>query len=73
MLLQNQLRMLRRKKGLTQAELAQAVGVTRQSIIAIEKGKYKPTIELALKLAQTLEHPVETIFWLREPEGGVTK
>jgi len=70
MLLQNQLRSLRREKGWTQAQLAQTVGVSRQSIIAIEKGKYKPTIELALKLARALECPVETIFWLQESKGG---
>lgn len=70
MLLQNQLRTLRRKKGWTQEQLARKVGVSRQSIIAIEKGKYKPTVELALKLAKALECPVEEIFWLQESKGG---
>ncbi len=70
MLLQNQLKKLRREKGWTQAQLARQVGVTRQSIIAIEKGKYKPTVELALKLARALNRPVEEIFWLQEPKGG---
>lgn len=70
MLLRNQLKMRRREAGLTQAHLAQAVGVTRQSIIAIEKGKYKPSIELALKLAQVLSCPVEELFWLQETQGG---
>ncbi len=70
MLLQNRVRELRRQQGLTQAQLAQTVGVSRQSIIAIEKGKYKPTIELALKLARILNRPVEEIFWLQESQGG---
>ena len=70
MLLQNRVRELRRQQGLTQAQLAQTVGVSRQSIIAIEKGKYKPTIELALKLARALNRPVEEIFWLQESQGG---
>jgi putative transcriptional regulator len=46
------------------------VGVSRQSIIAIEKSKYKPTIELALKLARALSCPVEELFWLQESQGG---
>ena len=70
MLLQNRLRELRRQQGLTQAQLAQAVGISRQSIIAIEKSKYKPTIELALKLARALSCPVEELFWLQESQGG---
>ena len=68
--LQIKLKERRRQKALTQAQLAQAVGVTRQSIIAIEKGKYKPSIELALKLARALECTVEDLFWLQESQGG---
>ena len=70
MLLQNNLKQRRRARGLSQEQLARAVGVTRQSIIAIEKSKYKPTIELALKLARALECSVEALFWLQEPQGG---
>lgn len=69
MLLHNRLKELRLQKGYTQDILAQAVGVSRQSIIAVEKGKYKPTIELALKLALTLDNPVEKIFWLQDNHG----
>ncbi|MCK5650089.1 MAG: helix-turn-helix transcriptional regulator [Gemmatimonadetes bacterium] len=50
--------------GMTQAELAQRVGVTRQTIHSIEKGKYKPTIELALRLARELGVAVEELFEL---------
>jgi putative transcriptional regulator len=46
----------------TQEELARAVGVTRQTIIAIEKGNYTPSVLLALKIAQYFKQPVESIF-----------
>ena len=54
--------------GMTQAELAERVGVTRQTIHSIEKGKYKPTIELALRLARELEVAVEELFELDDQE-----
>ena len=52
----------RLKKHLTQEELAVAVGVTRQTIIAIEKGNYTPSVLLAIKIARFLKKPVESIF-----------
>jgi len=55
----------RREQGLTQAELAEAVGVTRQTIIAIEKGNYEPSVRLALNLSNTLKTPVEKLFFIR--------
>jgi len=55
-------------RNLTQEALARAVGVTRQSIIAIEKSKYVPSVRLALELARALETPLEDIFWLAEGE-----
>jgi putative transcriptional regulator len=54
----------RKAKHLTQVELADAVGVTRQTVIAIEKGNYTPSVLLALKLAQALKTSVEELFWL---------
>lgn len=60
----NVLSVLRTKKKLTQEELARAVGVTRQTIIAIEKGSYTPSVALALKLARFFRKPVESIFKL---------
>ena len=56
------LRELRTRADLTQAQMAEAVGVTRQTIIAIEKGNYTPSILLALKLARALQVPVEELF-----------
>ncbi len=66
--LNNKLKEIRRQKGLTQEQLGQAVHVTRQSIIAIEKGKFRPSVELALQLAWALETPLEEIFWLENKQ-----
>jgi putative transcriptional regulator len=69
MLLCNRLKEIRLQNGYTQESLGQAVGVTRQSIIAIEKGRYRPSVELALRLARVLESPIDEIFWLEEKTG----
>jgi putative transcriptional regulator len=53
---------LRTKKGLTQEELAEKVGITRQTVISIEKGNYTPSVLLALKIAALFKVPVEDIF-----------
>jgi putative transcriptional regulator len=60
----NAVREYRESRGLTQGELASHVGVTRQSINAIERGRYDPSLELALKLAGEFDTPVEELFWL---------
>ena len=60
------LKSVRLEKGLTQEELASKVGVSRQTINYIERGKYKPTILLALKISRVLEVKVEDIFQLEE-------
>ncbi len=49
----------------TQEEVAQALSVSRQTIIAIEKGNYTPSVLLALKIAAYFKKPVETIFTIR--------
>jgi putative transcriptional regulator len=67
--LHSRLREQRRAAGLTQAELAERVGVTRQTIIAIERGGYVPSVVLALLLATELSIAVERLFWLDRPEG----
>ncbi|MPN45210.1 hypothetical protein SDC9_192777 [bioreactor metagenome] len=51
--------------GLRQEDLANKLGVTRQTIIAIENNKYSPTLELAMKMARLLGKPVEEIFFLK--------
>ena len=67
--LTNSVRRLRRLADLTQQELADQAGVTRQTILSIEKGNYTPSVALALKLAEALEVRVEDLFQLSR---GVT-
>ena len=47
---------------MTQAELADRVGVTRQTIIAIEQGRYSPSLEMAFRIAQVLHRPLDEVF-----------
>ncbi len=54
----------RLKLGLTQEQLAEKIGVTRQTVIAIERGNYTPSVLLALKLAATFSVSVESLFSL---------
>jgi putative transcriptional regulator len=63
-LLNNRLREKRRGCGLTQKQLAGRVGVSRQTIIAIEQGSRAPSVTLALALARQLSTQVEKLFWL---------
>ena len=53
---------LRTKKDMSQGRLAELVGVTRQTIISLERGGYVPSLLLAMKLSEALEAPIETIF-----------
>lgn len=62
--MENNIRSLRKAAGLTQEDLAQALGVTRQTINVIENDKYDPTLGLAMRLARFLNTPVEDIFRL---------
>lgn len=55
---------LRKERNITQQQLADAVGVTRQTIISIEKGNYVPSVLLAIRIAQYFKLPVEDIFKL---------
>lgn len=59
-----QLQQLRGERGWTQAQLAEEVGVSRQTINSIETGRFEPSLTLALKLARLFARPVETIFAL---------
>jgi putative transcriptional regulator len=70
MKLHNDLKDSRLKKGLTQEALAGMVGVTRQTIIAIEKEKFVPSVKLALELSAALEVPIATIFHLEDEQGA---
>jgi putative transcriptional regulator len=64
MTVENQIHVYRAKHDLTQAELAASVDVSRQTINAIETGKYNPSLELALKLARKFDVTVEDVFTL---------
>lgn len=57
------LKVVRVEKQLSQQELADQVGVTRQTIGLIEKGKYNPTLNLCLKIAKTLDKILNDLFW----------
>lgn len=61
----NTLSVYRISNNLTQEELAKILGVTRQTIIAIEKGNYTPSVLLVLKIAKFFNKPVESIFSLQ--------
>jgi putative transcriptional regulator len=60
--MRNDIRVLREGEGLTQAQLAARVGVSRQTINAIETGRYNPTLPLAMRLARLMQRPVEEVF-----------
>jgi putative transcriptional regulator len=68
----NHLREVRLQRDLTQEILAGMVSVTCQTIIAIEKGGYTPSVSLALQLAHALEIPIESLFWLDDHKGSRT-
>jgi len=65
-MLNNRIREHRARLRWTQQNLADAIGVTRQTIGLIEKGDYSPSVTLALKMAQAFQVPVEEIFSLEE-------
>ncbi len=60
--MKNNIKVYRAMQNLTQEELAKGLGVTRQTIIAIEKEKYDPSLPLAFKMAQVFGKPIEDIF-----------
>lgn len=62
--MKNRIKELRKEKGYRQEDLAEALNVSRQTIIAIENDKYNPTLELAMKLAKFLSITVEDLFIL---------
>ena len=67
--MRNDLPMLRAERGLSQAALAGALGVSRQTVNSIEVGKYDPSLPLALRIARFFGRPVESIFHLDEKPG----
>ena len=61
--MENCLKGLRAERGWSQAELAERLDVSRQSVNAIETGKYDPSLPLAFKIARIFDQPIEAIFW----------
>ncbi len=59
----NSVKEIRSDKEISQGKLAEMVGVTRQTIISLEKGNYVPSLLLAMKISEALDMPMETLFW----------
>jgi putative transcriptional regulator len=64
--MRNRLPVLRAERSWSQAELAERLGVSRQTVISIEKGKYDPSLPLAFRIAAAFETTIEAVF---EPDG----
>ncbi|NFA43747.1 transcriptional regulator [Clostridium botulinum] len=62
-MINEKIRMFRTEKNLTQEHLAEKIGVTRQTIGLIEKGKYNPSISLCIKIAKVLDKTLDDLFW----------
>jgi putative transcriptional regulator len=63
-------RSLRAERGLSQAEIATALGVSRQTVIAIESGRYSPSLPLAFRIARFFDSTVDEMFDASEAEVG---
>ncbi|KGR80895.1 MULTISPECIES: helix-turn-helix transcriptional regulator [Lysinibacillus] len=67
--MKNRIRELRKLKKITQEELSKQVGVSRQSIIAIESGKFNPSLELAYNISKAFNSTIEEVFIFEEGEN----
>ena len=61
--MKNNVRRLRKEKGLTQEQIAELIGVSRQTINAIEKEKFDPSLPTAFKIAKVFDQPIEAFFF----------
>lgn len=68
MRIKTKIKELRARHNLTQDELAEKVGVTRQTMLYLEKGKYNPSLVLAHKVAEVLNSTIEEVFIIEEEE-----
>lgn len=66
--MRNRLKVLRAERDWSQAELAKRLGVSRQTVNAIERGKYDPSLPLAFKMSRVLGQPIESMFYPDEPD-----
>lgn len=65
MTIQNRIKEYRQKGGITQEQLAESVGVSRQTVVAMEKGNYIPSLLLAMRLSQIFKTKVEDLFFIQ--------
>lgn len=66
MILSNKIKVARTEKGLTQQELAKRIGITRQTVSLIEKGKYNPSLKLCLDICYQLDKTLDELFWVEK-------
>lgn len=67
--MKNRVKIIRLELGIAQGELAEKISVSRQTVHAIESGKYIPSTLLALKLSRELDQPVDKLFYLEKGDG----
>ncbi|BDH82204.1 helix-turn-helix transcriptional regulator [Lactococcus lactis] len=65
-MIENNIKKIRTKNNWTQEEFANKVGISRQAVISIEKGKYTPSLELAFKISKVFEMPITELFIQKE-------
>ncbi|OCA90022.1 helix-turn-helix transcriptional regulator [Pradoshia sp. D12] len=66
--MENLVKVARVRVGLTQQQLAEAVGITRQTVSLIEKGKYNPSLKLCLQICYTVNTKLDEIFWIEKED-----
>ena len=71
--IKSRLALLRADLGITQQELAEAIGVTRATIIAIEKENYNPSLELSFRLAKFFKTDIHSIFYVQEDKNETSR
>lgn len=71
LVIENNVRTLRfHQDEMTQSQLAKELGVSRQTVVAIEKGQYSPSLELAFKLSMVFEKPIDEIFYVETKKAN---
>lgn len=68
--MKNRIKVLRAEQDMTQEELAELIGVTRNTVISLEKGKYCPSLKLAYRIARTFNVGIDDIFTYEEEKDG---
>ena len=66
--MRNNVKVARGKAEMTQQELADVVGITRQTVSLIEKGKYNPSLKLCLQICYAVNEKLDELFWVREED-----